>query len=55
MTMADTKTITEEAAGQVGGGACTPAEILDLTNKLTDAYESLVDFTSHVIGRVAGE
>ena len=53
--MADNKTITEEAAAQVGGGSCTPSEIIEITTKLTDAYEALVDFTSHVIGRVAGD
>ena len=49
------KEVSSEVAQQIGGGACTPAELLDLTKSLTDAYESLVDFTSHVIGRVAGD
>lgn len=49
------KTITEETADRVGGGQCTPAEILEITTKLTDAYEALVDFTSHVMERVAGD
>ena len=53
--MADTKTLTEEAAAKVGGGGCTPSEIIDITTRLTDAYEALVDFTSHVMERVAGD
>ncbi|HRE15389.1 MAG TPA: hypothetical protein PLD37_14425 [Usitatibacteraceae bacterium] len=38
----------------VGGGVdlCTPGQLEELTRSLTTAYENLVDFTSHVIGRV---
>jgi hypothetical protein len=41
-----------EQAEAVGGGTCTPADILPILSNLTQAYESLVDFTSHVIERV---
>ena len=38
-----------------GGGLCSGTELVSLTESLIQAYENLVDFTSHVIGRVAGE
>jgi hypothetical protein len=37
-----------------GGGLCSPEELVGLTEALKTAYENLVDFTSHVIERVAG-
>ena len=46
--------LSTEQAKAIGGGSCTTSDILDAINHLTDAYESLVDFTSHVIERVAG-
>lgn len=42
-------------AGDAGGGFCSGAEIAELTGSLIAAYDNLVDFASHVIGRVAGE
>ena len=41
-----------EQVNAVAGGNCTPADILPILTNLTQAYESLVDFTSHVIERV---
>jgi hypothetical protein len=41
----------EEVAG---GSLCSPEDLVNLTNSLKQAYENLVDFTSHVIERVAG-
>ena len=39
----------------VGGGlSCSPEDLITLTEQLKQAYENLVDFTSHVIERVAG-
>jgi hypothetical protein len=37
------------------GGECSPEAVVGITESLIEAYENLVDFTSHVIGRVAGE
>ena len=37
---------------KIGGGDCTPADIVGIVGSLTQAYEGLVDFTSHVIERV---
>lgn len=39
-------------AESVAGGSCSPEAILSITGSLTQAYENLVDFTSHVIERV---
>jgi len=52
--MADTKTLTEEAAAKVGGGECTVKDAIELTTQLTDAYENLIEFTSYMMERVAG-
>ena len=39
----------------VGGGlSCTPDELRVFTEQLREMYDNLVDFTSHVIERVAG-
>lgn len=37
---------------KIGGGECTPADFIGIIGNLTQAYEGLVDFTSHVIERV---
>jgi hypothetical protein len=41
-------------ADAVSGGVCTPEELRTFTEQLKQMYENLVDFTSHVIERVAG-
>ena len=44
----------EEAQQAAGGGdGCTLNDIVPITQSLIQAYENLVDFTSHVIERVA--
>jgi len=51
-----TQELDEAQVEEVGGGGdCLPEQILDATGSLTQAYENVVAFTSHVIGRVAGE
>lgn len=54
--MSDTKPVevNAEQLQNIGGGGCTPQDLVMITNQLTSAYESLVDFTSHVIGRISG-
>ena len=47
-----TQGLTAEQLEKVGGGGCTPADIVGIIGNLTQAYEGLVDFTSHVIERV---
>lgn len=44
-------TQAEEVAG---GFLWTPEQVLTMTAQVKQAYENLVDFTSHVIDRVAG-
>lgn len=53
----DTEELDEAQATEVGGGgdSCTAQDYLAATESLTQAYENVVAFTSHVIGRVAGE
>ena len=47
--------LSEEQVQQIsGGGVCSVDELQKLTESLIDIYEDLVDFTSHVIERVAG-
>lgn len=53
--MTDTKTLTEEAAAKVGGGGCTVEDAIVITGQLTNAYENLIEFTTYVMERVAGQ
>jgi hypothetical protein len=54
--MSDTKTeISAESLKKIGGGECTAQEYITIVGQLTDAYESLVDFTSYVMGRISGD
>lgn len=45
--------ITEEQLAKISGGSCTVTEIVGVLDGLKDTYESLIDFTSYVIERVA--
>ncbi|HEX5629514.1 MAG TPA: hypothetical protein VFX72_08070 [Usitatibacteraceae bacterium] len=46
-------TLDEAQVESVAGGSCTVTELVSVTSKFKQAYEDLVDFTSHVIERVA--
>ena len=46
-------TLDEAQVEDVAGGGCTADQLLAITGSLKQAYEDLVDFTSHVIERVA--
>jgi hypothetical protein len=48
--------ISPEQANAISGGElqCTIAELGQLSEDLKEIYENLIDFTSHVIERVAG-
>lgn len=49
----ETLGLSDAQAQTIGGGdLCSPSEVVGLTSSLIQAYENLVDFTSHVIGRV---
>jgi hypothetical protein len=46
--------IKDEVLEQVAGGTiCSAQEAFIIIQRLTEAYENLVDFTSHVIERVS--
>jgi hypothetical protein len=46
--------ITQEQLDAIAGGGCTPAEVVTILADLKNSYESLIEFTSYVIERVAG-
>ena len=58
--MSETKSpgnsLSPEQAESVGGGSfsCSPDDLFDLLNRLTEGYETLIGFASYVIERVAG-
>jgi hypothetical protein len=46
--------LTKEQIDAVSGGLdCSGSQLVELANNLTEAYEALVDFTSHVFDRIA--
>lgn len=45
--------LTDDQVEAISGGTCTPAEIIGILGQLKTGYESLIDFTSYVIERVA--
>lgn len=46
--------LTEEQVQAIAGGECTVEELQGALTKLRESYETLIDFTSYVIERVAG-
>ena len=53
----DAQELDETQVEEVGGGGdlCSADQLLAITGSLTQSYENLVDFASHVIERVAGD
>jgi hypothetical protein len=47
--------MSDEQLREIAGGSCTVTDIQDALQQLQQSYDTLVDFTSYVIGRVAGE
>ena len=47
-----TQGLTTEQLEKIAGGDCLPSDYIGIITNLTQAYEGLVDFTSHVIERV---
>jgi hypothetical protein len=48
--------LTQEQIEAISGGAdCTPQQWIDIAPQLTQAYETLVEFTTYVMERVAGK
>ena len=52
-TKTDDNTLDNAQLEEIAGGDCTARDIVTTTEGLTQAYENLVDFTSHVMERVA--
>lgn len=49
--------LTQEQIDAISGGltlSCTPAQLQEMLAGLKQNYETLIDFTSYVIERVAG-
>jgi len=47
--------LTAEELKAVGGGECTAEQWVTALNELRNSYETLIEFTSYVIERVAGD
>ena len=46
--------LSDEQLAEIAGGNCTPEQLSQVVKDLKDSYDTLVDFTSYVIERVAG-
>ena len=53
--MSDKTQVSTEALNQIGGGECTMKDVVELSDKLTAAYENLIEFSTYVIERVVGQ
>lgn len=54
MSEQNTPDVKDEVLEQVAGGTiCSAQEAFIILGRLTEAYETLVDFSSHVIERVS--
>ena len=47
--------MSDEQLREIAGGSCTVTDIQDALQQLQQSYDTLVDFTAYVVGRVAGE
>ena len=47
--------LTAEELKAVGGGDCSPQQYIDALARLRESYETLIEFTSYVIERGAGD
>ena len=46
--------LTQEQLNAIAGGSCTVEQLREAVNHLQSSYETLIEFTSYVIERVAG-
>ena len=46
--------LTQEQLQAIAGGECTITDLQSALVQLKESYETLIDFTSYVIERVAG-
>ena len=47
--------LTDEQVARISGGDCTVTDLQTALDGLQQSYDTLVDFTSYVIERVAGQ
>lgn len=47
--------LTDDQIEAISGGGCTPQQIVEIFGQLKTGYESLIDFTSYVMERVAAK
>jgi hypothetical protein len=47
--------VSQEQWDKISGGDCTTGEITNFINDLKQNYDTLVDFTSHVMETVLGQ
>ena len=47
--------VSQEQWDRISGGDCTAGEVTTFINDLKSNYDTLVDFTSYVMGQVLGE
>ena len=47
--------ITQEQLDAVAGGECTAEQLTAITKDLIQTYENLIDFTSYMFERIAGQ
>ena len=52
-TLPSVERLSDEQLKSIGGGSCTIQDIQEGFLRLQESYDALVDFTSHVIERVA--
>jgi hypothetical protein len=45
--------LTDDQIEAISGGSCTAQDYVSILGQLKDSYETLIDFTSYVIERVA--
>ena len=46
--------LTQEQLQAIAGGECTVNDLITAMEKFKESYETLIDFASYVIERVAG-
>jgi hypothetical protein len=51
--MSEKTALTTEQLEKVGGGGCTPEQVMEIAKGLTEAYENLIEFTTYVMERVS--
>jgi hypothetical protein len=53
--MSEKNQVSAEELTKIGGGDCTVADVVQISDKLIDAYENLIEFTTYMMERVNGQ